>query len=280
MKPHNPLFKQLLLKARDTVYHTHLGAHLSKTFGEGVEFSELREYQIGDDIRHINWNMTAKLQQPYVKVLHTHKALLVNVVTLLDGSLFFGTDNLKQTLLCDVVAHLGYATYHNGDLFSGFGFTQNTPYFTSPTKEIASIEHFVKQLYATKLLYTHIPYNETIQRLSTLLSQPSLLIIIGDFLEEVDLAPLSLKHDVVAIIVRHAMEEKLQTFGEVSLQSPLNPTQKQNSYLHQKSMRTYQKRVQAHDAKLTAHFQKHGIRFTKITTDDMLIIKLIKMFEG
>ena len=114
--------KALQLKARHQVYTLLSGHNLSKLHGEGYDFSELREYQIGDDIRKINWTISAKLGKPHIKELHANRELSVVVCALMDGSLHFGTGNAKQEKLTEVATLLGFAAQHSGDLFTGLGY--------------------------------------------------------------------------------------------------------------------------------------------------------------
>ena len=110
--------KALQLKARHQVYTLLSGHNLSNLHGEGYDFSELREYQMGDDIRKINWMITAKLGRPYIKELHANRELSVVLCTLMDASLYFGSGNAKQKKLTEVATLLGYATQQQSDLFT------------------------------------------------------------------------------------------------------------------------------------------------------------------
>ena len=122
----NAAIKALQLKARHQVYTLLSGHNLSKLHGEGYDFSELREYQIGDDIRKINWTITAKLGKPYIKELHANRELSVVVAAFMDASLYFGPGNAKQEKLTEVATLLGYAAQQNSDLFTGLSYTQES----------------------------------------------------------------------------------------------------------------------------------------------------------
>jgi uncharacterized protein (DUF58 family) len=132
--------KVLQLKARHQVYTLLSGHNLSKLHGEGYDFSELREYQIGDDIRKINWTITAKLGKPYIKELHANRELSVVVAVFMDGSLYYGTGNAKQIKLTEIATLLGYAAQQNADMFTGISYAQDRTNSTVPTKQIYHIE--------------------------------------------------------------------------------------------------------------------------------------------
>jgi len=146
--------KALQLKARHQVYTLLSGHNLSKLHGEGYDFAELREYQMGDDIRKINWTITAKLGKPHIKELHANRELSVVVCALMDGSLYFGSGNAKQEKLTEVATVLGFAAQHSGDLFTGLGYMQTQTYTTVPTKQVYHVEQFSKTLYEAPLLHT------------------------------------------------------------------------------------------------------------------------------
>jgi len=273
----NTTLKTLQIKARHQVYTLLSGHNLSKLHGEGYDFSELREYQIGDDIRKINWMITAKLGKPYIKELHANHELSVVVATFMDGSLYFGSGNAKQKKLTEVATLLGYASQQNGDLFTGISYTQNTTSVTPHTKQLYHIEEFSKTLYKASLLGTNLDYNASMQDLFKRLHKPSLVFIIGDFLEEVDLSLLAQKHEVIAIIIRDRDEESPKRLGEVTLSNPHNDNTLE-TYFDKKSIEKYLEKLKENDEKIVEHFSQHDIRYVKIFTDDEVVGKLLSLF--
>jgi len=270
--------KALQLKARHQVYTLLSGHNLSKLHGEGYDFAELREYQIGDDIRKINWTITAKLGKPYIKELHANRELSVVVAAFMDGSLYFGEGNSKQKKLTEVATLLAYAAQQNDDLFTGLAFTQKQTYVTPPTKQLYHIEQFSKTLFETSLLGTTLNTKASIDKLFKQLYRPSLVFVIGDFLEEVDLSLLAQKHEVIAIIIRDRKEESPKKLGEVTLNSPQNTT-KMDTYFGKKSIEKYLAKLKENDEKLIEHFSRYDIRYVKIFTDDEVVGKLINLFS-
>lgn len=273
----NTSLKALQLKARHQVYTLLSGHNLSRLHGEGYDFSELREYQMGDDIRKINWMISAKLGKPYIKELHTSRELSVVAAVFMDGSLYFGPGNAKQKKMTEVATLLGYAAQQNGDLFTGINYTQNNSYATPPTKQIYHIEQFSKTLYEASLLGTTLNYPAATAELFKRLHKPSLVFLVGDFLEEVDLSLLPQKHEVIAIIVRERNETFPKPLGEVTLKSPLNGEQL-DTYFGQKSIEGYLAKLQENDEKLREHFARYNIRSVKIFTDEEVLGKLVQLF--
>jgi len=270
-------FKALQLKARHQVYTLLSGHNLSKLHGEGYDFSELREYQMGDDIRKINWTITAKLGKPYIKELHANRELSVVVSTLMDGSLYFGKGNAKQVKITEIATLLAYATLHSNDLFTGVSYTQNQTYITPPTKQLYHIDAFAKHLFETSLLGTTLNTLTAIEALFKKVTKPSLVFIVGDFLEPIDLSLLAQKHEVIAVIVRDRAEENPKSLAEVTLHNPHNQN-KVDTYFGKRSIKKYLAKLQEQDEKNQEHFSQYGIRYIKIFTDEEVVGKLNSLF--
>ena len=273
----NIALKTIQLKAKKQVYTLLSGNNLSKLHGEGYDFAELREYQMGDDIRKINWTITAKLGKPYIKELHSNRELSIVVSTLMDGSLYFGEGNDKQKKLTEVATILAYATQQNSDLFTGIIYQADSIYSTPPTKQIYHIEEFSKKIYSAFILGTSLNYTSSIQDIFQRVHKPSLIFIIGDFLEDIDLSLLAQKHEIIAIIIRDRTEENPHKLGEVTLNSSKSNI-KLDTYFGQKSINRYLKKLQKHDERLNQHFLSYGVRSIKIYSDEEILPKLMLLF--
>lgn len=275
----NAHFKALQIKARQEVYTLLSGQNLSKLHGEGYDFSELREYQQGDDIRKINWTISAKLGKPYIKELHANRELFVTVATLCDGSLYFGKDNQKQHKIAEVATVLAYATQQGNDLFQGISYTPDKTYSTSPTKHLFHIEEFSKEVFSSHLLKRRLNQQEAIEELFKRLHKPSLLFIVSDFLNEIDLSLLAQKHEIIAIIVRHQDEEYPKNLGEVVLDSPTHNLSI-DTFFGKQTIRRYREKLMEHDEQLIEHFEAHKVRFIKIIGSESVVEKLIKVMNS
>jgi len=272
-----PHFKALQIKARHQVYTLLSGNNLSKLHGEGYDLSELREYQPGDDVRKINWIITAKQGKPYVKELLANRELSVVVAAMMGGSLYFCDGNAKQQTLAETSALLGYAAYQNGDLFSGLGYDAHHTHFTPPTKQLYAVEHFSETLFHIDTLGSTLEYAHCLKNLFNRTYKPSLIFILGDFLQEVDLSLLAQKHEVIALIIRDRSEEDPKKLGEVILEDPQSHT-KMNTFFGKSSIERYLTKLQKNDEALIEHFSQYNIRYTKIYTDEEPIGKLIHLF--
>ena len=274
----NTAIKALQLKARHQVYTLLSGHNLSSLYGEGYDFAELREYHAGDDIRKINWIISAKLGKPYIKELHANRELSVVVCALMDSSLYFGSGNSKQKTLTEVATLLGYATQQQSDLFTGLCYTQEQTLTTPPSKQLYAIEQFSQKLFELPLLGTKLDTTHALQDVFNRIHTPSLIFVLGDFLEAVDLSLLAQKHEVIAILIRDRAEESPHTLGEVTLCNPTNNSTME-TYFGKRSIEKYLGKLKENDEKLLADFSKYDIRYVKIFTDDEAVGKLIGLFR-
>lgn len=259
------------------MYRLLSGNFLSSLHGEGYDFAGLREYQIGDDIRKINWTITAKLNRPYIKELHTNKELSIVVASLMDGSLYFKSGNAKQDKITEIATILGYASQNSNDLFRGVIYTQNEIYSTPPTKQLYHIEEFSHRLFDSYLLNTTLDRQRAIDELFGRVERRSLIFILSDGLEYIDLSLLAQKHEVVAITVRDKEEIDPSVWREATLQNPQNGD-KIDRYFNKRAIRKYLKKLQAHDERQKEHYGVYNISNITIATDDDSVVSLMRLF--
>ncbi len=275
----NRRLKALLIKTRRQVFSEMIGNNPSLFHGEGYDFSELREYQVGDDIRKIEWIITAKLQKPYVKIFHEERELNIFAACMAGGSLFFGTHRLKQDVVTEVAAILGYSAVKNGDLFCGAVVGEGVESLERPTKRIFGVNRFVERVYDLKLLGRRADYIGGVRELFERLKRKSVLFLIGDFLAPVDLALLSRRHEVIAVIVRDRFEEEPTPLGQVHLVDPESGGRVQ-THFGKGAISRYRSKIIENDKTLYRHLNRHRIKFVKIYTDEDPFGKLVKLFGG
>jgi len=271
--------QKILVRARRQVFSEMVGNNPSIFQGEGYDFIELREYMPGDDIRHIDWNITAKLQKPYIKIFREERELNVVVASMLNGSVYFGSKRFKQDVIAEIVALLGFSTIKNGDLFSSYIFTDTLVSHHKPTKKLFSIHKSVDNILAFEALNQKADYKNLAQTLFQRLRRKSLLVIVGDFFEIPDFKLLAKKHEVVVVIIRDRLEEKPPEMGFTSLVDPESGAVLEGDF-NASTIQAYTKKVLVHDRALYATLRKHQIRFTKVYTDENVAVALRRLFEG
>ena len=218
----NSNIKQLLIKTKKAVFSQQIGNNTSKIKGEGYDFVELREYEDGEDIRKIDWTISAKMQKPYVKVFHTQRELDINIIPILHGSSYFGTTILKKDIITEVCSLLGYIAVAQGDSYSSFIANEISILNTKKSKKILGVQKMIEKINSYNPIGKKTNYKNITHDINKQIQRKSLLFFIGDFFnsEDLNLKLLSKKHEVIVIIIRDKFEESPQTLGSVNLIDP------------------------------------------------------------
>jgi len=275
----NSKVKKILLKTKKQVFGDMLGNNASLFQGEGFEFSELREYVYGDDIRKIDWKTTAKLGKPYIRIYQEERELNVVTAVIMGGSTYFGTVRQKSEFMRELVASIGFSAMRNGDLFSNLIFADKLYEMSRPSKKIFAIEDILNKMESFDVLNKKSDYKLFSDVVFKRLKRKSFLFVISDFVGEVDLTLLSKKHDIVALIVRDKFEENPKELGYLRVMD-MESSKIFEGNIGGAELDTYTKALHDNDEKLYTHFKKNNIRFTKIYTDEEPFLKLARLFGG
>ena len=268
--------KKILLKTRKQVFGEMLGNNASTFQGEGFEFTELREYVYGDDVRKIDWGTTAKLGKPFIKIYHEERELNVVTALMMGGSTYFGTIKQKSELMAELTALIGFSAVKNGDLFSGIIFADKLYTMSRPNKKFFAIESIVRQIEKFDMLGKKSDYKGFSDILYKRIRRKSLLFIISDFVGEIDFTLLSKKHDIVALIVRDKFEEEPEELGYLRILDMEGKKSFEGNIGHVE-IQSYKDALIENDKKLYAHLKKNAIRFTKIYTHEEPYLRLAKL---
>lgn len=271
--------QKILVRARRQVFSEMVGNNPSIFQGEGYDFIELREYMPGDDIRHIDWNITAKMHKPFIKIFREERELNVVIVSMLNGGVHFGSKKFKQELIADVVAQLSYSTLKNGDLLSSYIFTDRVVAFHKPSKKLSQVHKSVASVLEFNALGEKLDLGLIARTLFSRLKCRSLIVMVGDFFEIPDFRLLAKKHEVLAVIVRDHLEETPPVMGFGSLVDPESGVVLEGDF-NAKSVAEYSARVRSHDRELYGVLRRDQVRFTKIYTDANVAVGLRRLFEG
>ncbi len=268
--------KKLLIKTKRQVFSEIAGNNPSLFKGEGFDFVELREYLPGDDVKKIDWLISAKLQKPYVKVFKEERELNIVTALMLNGSTYFGTKRFKYELMAQIGAILGFSAIKNQDNFSYLLYADKEYGAIRPTKNINAVTKFTEAVMRFEPLGKRADFEGLVQRLFKL-RRRSIIFIISDFLEEVNLKVLAKKHEVVAIIVRDRFEEEPVELGFVNV---LDPQSRESLLvdLDGATIKNYKKEILRQDRALYKDLKSAGVRFTKIYTHEDPFVKLLKLF--
>ena len=271
----NKAVKKIILKTKKQVYGDMLGNNASLFQGEGFEFAELREYVYGDDVRKIDWKTTAKLGKPFVKIYKEERELNVVVVSMLGGSVYFGTVKQKSDIIAEVAATLGFSAVKNADLFSHMIFADKLYEFSKPSKKLYSVHKAVEDVLAFDPIGKEADYQALVETLISRLKKKALLFIVSDFVGEIDLKLLAKKHDVFAVIVRDRFEENPSELGYLRL-IDMESKESFEGDVDSGTLKNYKKALHDNDEKLYKQFKKQGVRFTKVYTHEEPTLKIMK----
>jgi len=252
-----------------------LGNNASIFNGQGFEFSELREYIYGDDVRKIDWKTTAKLGKPFVKIYKEERELNVVVASMMNGSVYFGTVRQKSEVIAEIVSILGFSAVKNSDLFSHMIYADRLYEKSKPSKKIFSVNKAVESLMEFDTLGKEGDFHGFVDTLFKRVKKRSLLFIVSDFIGEIDLKLLSKKHDVFAVIVRDRFEENPEELGYLRLVD-MESGRSFEGNIDSGTVHRYKHALYENDDRLYREFKKHGIRFAKIYTDEDAYLKLYK----
>jgi len=272
--------KKILIKTKKSVFSNKIGNNTSKLKGEGYDFSELREYEDGEDVRKIDWMISAKMGKPYVKVFHAQRELDINIVSLMGGSVYFGTTTFKQEVICEIAALLGYSAIAQGDTFSSFITNTTTALLTKKTKNIFAVEQMTKLLYNYDVKGKKLLYSKLSDELYKKIRKKSIIFLLGDFIniDGLNLNLLAKKHEVIAIVVRDKFEESPVTLGSVNLVDP-SSSLRFEGVVSKEMIHRYKSVIKVNDDILFNNFKKWGIDYIKIYTDDNVVAKMMRLFR-
>ncbi|MFC1741958.1 DUF58 domain-containing protein [Nanoarchaeota archaeon] len=213
--------KKIEIKTKQLVEGLLQGAYHSIFKGRGIEFSEVREYVPGDDIRTIDWNVTARMNQPFVKEFIEERDL--NVVILFDvsGSSEFGSEKVKKYAAVELAASLMFAAMHNNDKVGMVLFTDKVEKFLPLRKGRRHTLRLIREMITHKPESRMTDLKVGLEFVSKVVKKKSIMFVISDFLSEgyeKQLRMLRNKHDVIAINMQDLREDEIPDIGYIQLE--------------------------------------------------------------
>lgn len=211
--------RRLEIHARRLVADRFFGQYHSVFKGRGLEFSEVREYQAGDDVRSIDWNVTARMGAPYVKRFVEERELTVVLAVDVSASQHFGTAaRRKEELAVELSALLAYAATANNDRVGLLAFSDGIEVFLRPGKGARRVPRLIRELLALRPERRRTDIGAAVGYLERTLSRRAIIFLISDFLDdgfEAALRSAALRHDVIALVLSDPRELTLPAVGLV-----------------------------------------------------------------
>lgn len=275
--------KKIEIKTRGLSQNIFAGQYHSAFKGRGMAFSEVREYQFGDDVRDIEWNVTARFHKPYVKVFEEERELTVMLLIDVSGSLDFGTSRqLKREMVTEIAATLAFSAIQNNDKIGIIFFSDRIEKYIPPKKGRKHILYLIREMLEFSPESKHTDIGKAIETLTRVAKRRCTTFVLSDFYSQKDfqqqLQICNQKHDVVAIQVYDKLAKNLPNVGllkvvdgETGHESYIDTSSKK---LRQTHFTYWQQKENA--LKLT--FAKCNVDWMSVATNEDFVRKLMLLF--
>ncbi len=275
--------RKIEIKTRGLSSNIFAGQYHSAFKGRGMAFSEVREYQYGDDVRDIDWNVTARFNKPYVKVFEEERELTVMLLVDMSSSLDFGTSGMyKKDMVAEIAATLAFAAIQNNDKIGAIFFTDRIEKFIPPQKGRKHILYIIREVLGFEPESKKTDITVPLQYLTNAIKKRCTTFILSDFIDERDfksaLTIANRKHDVVAIQV---YDKRVEELPDVGLMKMVDPESDEDVYVDTSSRKVralHRKWWIESQVRLRDTFSKSGVDSISVRTDQDYVKSLMNLF--
>jgi uncharacterized protein (DUF58 family) len=275
--------KKIEIKTKHLVDGLLQGAYHSVFKGQGIEFSEVREYVPGDDIRAIDWNVTARMNTPFVKEFIEERDLTVYIMLDISASNEFGSTKSKKETNIELAASLMFAALRNNDRVGLCLFTQDVELFIAPRKGKKHILKLIRDMIEFRPKHKTTDLKKGITFLSKVIKRRSIIFIISDFFTELgyekQLKILKKRHDVIAINVHDIREQEIPKIGYIELEDEETGEQLLVDTSDASFRKAYVQLVSQKNGELIKALKKLRIDIIQLKSDEAFEIPLRKFFR-
>jgi len=283
--------KELLKKVRKIEIKTRRlsnnifgGEYHSAFKGRGMTFSEVRSYQFGDDVRTIDWNVTARYNEPFVKVFEEERELTLMLIVDVSSSALFGTDSaLKKNILTEISATLAFSALQNNDKVGLILFSDQIELYIPPSKGKTHVLRIIRELIEFKPLSKKTDINSALEFLNKVMKKKSIAFLLSDFISsdyEKSLKIVSKKHDLTGIKVYDKLEEFIPNLGLVQMFDQELGEIKLIDTSSSKIRKNYKNQMSLNFKKFNDVFTRNGAGTISCRTDESYIKKLLNYFKN
>ncbi len=278
--------RRVEIKARGLSKELFAGEYHTAFKGRGMAFSEVREYAFGDDIRNIDWNVTARYNAPFVKVFEEERELTVMLAIDMSASIGFGTQTtIKRDLVAEIAATLAFSAIENSDKVGVLLFTDSVEKYIPPAKGKKHILYIIREILLFNPEGNGTNIGSALRYLNKVVKKRATTFVISDFftyenktLLENELRLSSKKHDLTAIIVNDLREREMPNIGIVQMQDPETEMSKWVDTSSKKVRREYKESMEQTHKKLCHKLNLYGVDHTNVYTGDDFVQALLKLF--
>lgn len=277
--------REIEIKTGKLVSESFSGQYLSVFKGKGIEFAEVREYSLGDDIRTIDWNITARTSKVYVKKFNEERELTIIIATDISSSLLFGTKKkLKNELAAELAALFMFAALKNNDKVGLYLFSDQTELYIPPKKGRNHVLRIIREIiaYRPKSPYTSI--SNALKKINQIAKRKCVIILISDFLDEgfeKDIKITEQRHDLIPVIITDPLEINLKNYS--TLVSYFDEEQQKWGIIDlsdKYTVNSYNLKITQKYENLKRLFHSCNIDFMEITTQSDIFKCVIKFFKN
>jgi len=275
--------RKIEIKTRGLTRQIFAGEYHSAFKGRGMTFSEVREYQYGDDIRNIDWNVTARFNHPYVKVFEEERELTVMLLIDVSGSGNFGTRaQLKRTLITEIAAVLSFSAIENNDKIGVIMFSDRIEKFIPPQKGRKHILRIIRELLEFRPESRGTDISESLRFLTNAIKKRCTAFLISDFRDKGYARSLQVannKHDVAALHVYDIRETSLPAVGLLRVMDAETAQEKWIDTSRKRVRQSYAMKWESHQEMMKEIFSRAGVDSVSLQTGEDYVKPLMRLFK-
>lgn len=276
--------RHIEIKARGLSRNIFAGEYHSAFKGRGMAFSEVREYQYGDDMRDIDWNVTARYNRPYIKIFEEERELTVMLLIDVSESLGFGSQSLlKRDIVAEIAATLAFSAIQNNDKIGVIFFTDKVEKFIPPKKGRKHILYIIREILGFKPEGNGTDLNVTLRYMTNAIKKRCTAFLISDFIDAGDykqaLRIAARKYDVAAIQVYDKLSTELQPVGLMKVRDPETGEERWINTSSKKVRDRYRSWWSDLQVSMNNAFLQSGVDSVSVSTESDYVKLLLQLFK-
>lgn len=276
--------RQIEIKTRGLSRNIFAGQYHSAFKGRGMAFSEVREYQYGDDIRDIDWNVTARYNKPFIKVFEEERELTVMLLVDVSASQDFGTRNsLKRDMVTEIAATLAFSAIQNNDKIGVVFFSDKIEKFIPPKKGKKHILYIIRELINFQADSAKTDVGMALKYLTNVIKKRCTTFMISDFIDIQDynnaLTIANRKHDIVALQVYDNLETQLPSVGLMKVMDAETGTERWVDTSSKRVRQVYQDWWKKQQENMQTSFNRSKVDNVSVRTDEDYVKALMALFK-
>jgi len=276
--------RKIEIKTRRLSDHIFGGEYHSTFKGRGMTFSEVRQYQYGDDVRNIDWNVTARYSEPFVKVFEEERELTMMLMVDISGSEFFGTqEQFKNEIITEIAATLAFSATQNNDKIGLILFSDKIELYIPPKKGRSHVLRIIRELIEFKPESKETNIAEALKFLSSVMKKKAIVFVLSDFIADDfqhNMKIASKKHDVTGIRVFDKREETIPNLGMVQMEDEETGELMLVNTSSKKVRHNYSQYYRARVNYYKDSFSKSGAGAIDCRVDESYVKKLLGYFKA